>query len=79
LRERRCGAHSGPHLVADLAAPVTFAELAAVAHCSPFPLARHFRQVTGMSPLQLYKRLEGVSASAGVGLLEVLEDDWPVG
>ena len=46
------------HLAERVAQPVSLAELAAVAHCSPSTLAKHFRRVTGTSPMQFHKQLK---------------------
>ncbi|WP_249998601.1 AraC family transcriptional regulator [Actinoplanes sp. M2I2] len=46
------------HLAGNLAGPVSLAELAAVAHCSPVTLGKHFRRVTGTSPMRFHKQLK---------------------
>jgi AraC-like DNA-binding protein len=71
------------YLAENLALPVSLAELAAAASCSPVTLAKHFRRVTGTSPLQFHKQLKlqrarqllatgshtAASAAAAVGYL----------
>jgi AraC-like DNA-binding protein len=46
------------HLAEKVAGRVSLAELAAVAHCGPSTLTKHFRQATGTSPMQFHKQLK---------------------
>ncbi|WP_305784071.1 AraC family transcriptional regulator [Symbioplanes lichenis] len=46
------------HLAGKVDQRVSLAELAAVAHCGPSTLTKHFRQATGTSPMQFHKQLK---------------------
>lgn len=46
------------HLAEKVTQSVSLAELAAVAHCSSSTLAKHFRQITGTSPMRFHKQLK---------------------
>ena len=53
----RCGVATA-HLAEKVTQPLSLVELAAVAHRSPSALAKRFRQITGITPVQLHKQLK---------------------